>query len=80
MSSRRWHNGSVLLTKAMRWANDYRAPLSLLAGVLLPMSIAALLVPFRATFADAAVSLVLAAVVTLVNARSWCHGSSDGPG
>ncbi len=54
------------MTKTMRWANDRRAPLSMLAAVLLPLGVAALLVPFRASFADAAAALILVAVVTLV--------------
>jgi K+-sensing histidine kinase KdpD len=36
------------------------------AGVVLPLGVAALLVPFRASFADAAASLVLVAVVALI--------------
>jgi K+-sensing histidine kinase KdpD len=44
----------------------HRGLIVAVAGFLLPLGVAALLVPFRVTFADAAASLVLVAVVTLV--------------
>jgi hypothetical protein len=53
-------------TSAMKWFDVHRAPIAAAAGFFLPLGMAALLVPFRATFADAASSLVLVAVVTLV--------------
>jgi K+-sensing histidine kinase KdpD len=52
--------------KVTAWYEAHRGPIALVAAIFLPLGVAALMVPFRATFADAAASLVLVAVVTLV--------------
>ena len=44
----------------------HRGAIAAVAGMLLPLGIAGLLVPFRMTFADASASLVLVAAVTVV--------------
>jgi K+-sensing histidine kinase KdpD len=44
----------------------HRSPISLVAGALLPLGVAALLIPFRANFASPAAALVLVAVVVAV--------------
>jgi Domain of unknown function (DUF4118) len=44
----------------------HRGVIALLLAIGLPLGVSALLTPFRATFADSAASLVLAAAVTLV--------------
>lgn len=54
------------MTEVGRWLSSYRGVLSLVAGFVLPLALSGLLVPFRATLADAAASLILVAVVTLV--------------
>jgi K+-sensing histidine kinase KdpD len=46
----------------------YRDQLSLAAAVLLPLGVAALLVPFRASFANTASALILVAVIVAVAA------------
>jgi K+-sensing histidine kinase KdpD len=48
------------------WIGDHRGAVAVVAGAVLPLAVSWLLVPFRATFADAAAALVLVAVVTLV--------------
>lgn len=50
----------------LKWIAHPRGPSVLVAGFVLPLVLAALLVPFRTDFADAAASLVLIAGVTLV--------------
>ena len=50
----------------MEWIASHRGPLAFGGGVLLPLGIAALMVPFRDSFADAAAALVLIAVVAVV--------------
>ena len=50
----------------MEWIMRHRESLGVGAGFLLPLAVAALMVPFRASFADAAAALVLVAVVALV--------------
>ena len=49
-----------------RWYDAHRGPAAIAAGFFLPLAVAAAMVPFRATFADAAAALVLVAVITLV--------------
>jgi K+-sensing histidine kinase KdpD len=50
----------------MEWIRIHRGSLSLAGGLVLPLAFAALMVPFRASFADAAAALVLVAVVAVV--------------
>ena len=50
----------------MEWIKGHRESLGVGAGFLLPLAVAALMVPFRASFADAAAALVLVAVVAVV--------------
>ncbi len=50
----------------MGWFVRHRSGLAALAGLLLPLGVAGLLVAFRASFADAAASLVLVAVIAVV--------------
>lgn len=50
----------------MEWIASHRGPLAFGGGVLLPLGMAALMVPFRDSFADAAAALVLIAVVAVV--------------
>lgn len=54
------------MRKIATWFDAHRGPLNLLAAILLPLGVAALMAPIRASFADTAASLVLVAVVTLV--------------
>ena len=50
----------------MEWIKTRRESLSILLGFFLPLAVAALMVPWRTVFADAAAALVLVAVVALV--------------
>ena len=50
----------------MTWAGRHRGLVSWAGGALLPLAVAALLVPVRDSFADAAAALVLIAAVALV--------------
>jgi Domain of unknown function (DUF4118) len=50
----------------VQWVKARRGLLGIAAGILLPLGVAALMVPFRASFADAAAALVLVAVVAVV--------------
>lgn len=50
----------------MEWITSHRGTLTFGGGVLLPLGMAALMVPFRDSFADAAAALVLIAVVAVV--------------
>jgi K+-sensing histidine kinase KdpD len=54
------------MRKVTTWLEAHRGPVALLAAVFLPLGVAALMVPFRASFSDAAAALVLVAVITLV--------------
>jgi K+-sensing histidine kinase KdpD len=53
----------------MRRILKYRDAIAVLAGVVAPLAVAAILVPFRASFADTASALVLVAVVVAVAAN-----------
>ena len=46
----------------------HRDPLALLAGIVLPLAVAAILVPFRLSFANTAAALILVAVIVAVAA------------
>ena len=50
----------------LNWFRSRRSSLAVGGGLLLPLAIAGLMVPFRASFAEAAAALVLIAVVALV--------------
>jgi K+-sensing histidine kinase KdpD len=50
----------------MGWFVRHRSGLAALAGLLLPLGVAGMLVAFRASFADAAAALVLVAVIAVV--------------
>ena len=50
----------------MQRITPHRGAIAAVAGILMPLGIAGLLVPFRMNFADASASLVLVAVVTVV--------------
>jgi len=50
----------------LNWVVARRQSLALGVAVVLPLGVAAVMVPFRASFADAAAALVLVAVVALV--------------
>jgi K+-sensing histidine kinase KdpD len=52
--------------RATKWVLARRDPLAVLAGLVLPIAVAAALVPLRATFANSAAALVLVAVVVAV--------------
>ena len=54
------------MRKVTAWFEAHRESVALLAAIFLPLGVAALMVPFRANFADAAAALVLVAVITLV--------------
>ena len=54
------------MRKVTIWFEARRESVSLLGAIFLPLAVAALMVPFRASFADAAAALVLVAVITLV--------------
>jgi K+-sensing histidine kinase KdpD len=54
------------MRKVTTWFEAHRGAVALLAAIFLPLGVAALMVPFRASFADAAAALVLVAVITLV--------------
>src|SRR6516165_2788852 len=54
------------MRKVTIWFEARRESVSLLGAIFLPLAVSALMVPFRASFADAAAALVLVAVVTLV--------------
>jgi K+-sensing histidine kinase KdpD len=54
------------MRKVTTWFEAHRGRVALLAAIFLPLGVAALMVPFRASFADAAAALVLVAVITLV--------------
>jgi K+-sensing histidine kinase KdpD len=53
----------------MKRLQVHRDAVALIAGLLLPIGVAALLVPFRASFADTASALILVAVVVAVAAN-----------
>jgi K+-sensing histidine kinase KdpD len=53
----------------MKTVREYRDALALLAGLLAPLAIAAILVPFRGSFAGTASALVLVAVIVAVAAN-----------
>jgi K+-sensing histidine kinase KdpD len=54
------------MRKVTTWFEAHRESVVMLAAIFLPLGVAALMVPFRASFADAAAALVLVAVITLV--------------
>jgi hypothetical protein len=54
------------MRKVTTWFEANRESVALLGAIFLPLAVAALMVPFRASFADAAAALVLVAVITLV--------------
>ena len=54
------------MRKVTIWFEARRESVSLLGAIFLPLAVSALMVPFRASFADAAAALVLVAVITLV--------------
>ena len=54
---------------AMKRIQEYRDAMAVLAGLLAPVGLAGVLIPFRNTFADTASALVLVAVVVAVAAN-----------
>jgi hypothetical protein len=54
------------MTEIRRWLGARRRIVALVLGAVLPLAVTSLLAPLRATFADAAASLVLVAAITLV--------------
>jgi K+-sensing histidine kinase KdpD len=54
------------MRKVATWFQAHRGPVAVTVAIFLPLGVSALMVPFRASFANAAASLVLVAVITLV--------------
>ena len=53
----------------MKRIQEYRDSIAVLCGLIAPLAVAAVLVPFRSTFADTASALVLVAIVVAVAAN-----------
>ena len=60
---------------------DYRDQIALVAAVVMPLGVAAILVPFRSNFANTASALILVALIVAVAAGQsdlWLRGDDLG--